>query len=281
MDPKDARFDLIDNAQPSARWVKATPSIGFLFLRDGAEGMEIFMAIRRRNVDYAAGALAYPGGRIMDQDADPVLRALTRADPTIPDPEFVPLITTLRQVFRETGVLLARPRGEEALVSGARLDDIRARYQAPLGAGEVTIREMVEREKLELAGDWPVLFAHWLTVVEYPTRFDGRFYVMALPEGQTPTHVGGRFLESTWITPVEAARAADAGEYYVVLPTRMNLNKLARWNRAEDAIAAARASRVVTIQPVTTDSPRGPIIRIPEEADYGTTEILLSEFQLA
>lgn len=281
MDPKTARYDLMDNAQPPERWVKALPSIGFLFLRDGPDGMEIFMAIRRRNVDYAAGALVFPGGRIMDQDADPVLRALTRADPTIPDPEFVPLITTIRQVFRETGVLLARPRGEDTLISGPRLDDIRARYRAPLGAGEVTIRGMAEREKLELAGDWPALFAHWLTVVEYPSRFDGRFYVMTLPEGQTPTHEGGRFLESTWITPAAAAAGGDAGDYYIVLPTRMNLEKLKRWNRAAAAVAAARASRVTTILPVTADSPRGPIIHIPAEADYGTTEILLSDFQLA
>ena len=38
-----------------------------LLLRDGADGMEVFMVVRHHQIDFASGALVFPGGSV---DAD-------------------------------------------------------------------------------------------------------------------------------------------------------------------------------------------------------------------
>ena len=44
-----------------------------------------------------------------------------------------------------------------------------------------------------------------------------------------------------------------------------------------EALAAARGNPVVTVLPRVVQTPAGPALRIPAEADYGVTELLVSE----
>ena len=44
------------------------PAATILMLRDGDQGLEIFMVVRHHQVDFASGALVFPGGRIDAQD---------------------------------------------------------------------------------------------------------------------------------------------------------------------------------------------------------------------
>ena len=62
---------------------------------------------------------------------------------------------------------------------------------------------------------------------------------------------------------------ADAGQCRLVFATRKNLEKLARHATAAEAMAAARAAKVVRVQPEMVRSGEGWRIRIPAEADYG------------
>ncbi len=43
------------------------PASTMLLLRDGADGMEVFMVVRHHQIDFASGALVFPGGSV---DAD-------------------------------------------------------------------------------------------------------------------------------------------------------------------------------------------------------------------
>jgi hypothetical protein len=55
-----------------------------------------------------------------------------------------------------------------------------------------------------------------------------------------------------------------------VFPTEMNLKKLGRNTACATALAAARASRVVTVVPVQERAGEGMrVMRLPLEADYG------------
>ena len=61
-----------------------------------------------------------------------------------------------------------------------------------------------------------------------------------------------------------------------MFPTRMNLQMLAESNTVADALAAARNRKVVTVLPEVTRVDGGRIMRIPEEAGYGFSEIVFS-----
>ena len=67
---------------------------------------------------------------------------------------------------------------------------------------------------------------------------------------------------------MDALTEAEAGRRTVVFPTRMNLGKLGKSASADEAMAAAAASEVVTVQPEVGKHEEGRLMRIPAEAGY-------------
>ena len=41
-----------------------------MLLRDGPTGLEVFMVVRHHQIDFASGALVFPGGKVDPQDGD-------------------------------------------------------------------------------------------------------------------------------------------------------------------------------------------------------------------
>ncbi len=227
--------------------VPARPASTVLLLRDGADGLEVFMVVRHHRIDFASGALVFPGGRV--EAADQVLAG--------GDAQGAFRVAAIRETWEECGVLLASP-GAPRPAEGEFAAMLAARGLMPdTGA---------------LAH-----FAHWITPIPVPKRFDTHFFLAAAPAGQDAVHDGGEAVDSVWIRPRDALAAAEAGTRKVVFPTRMNLTKLARSNSVAEAFAAARAKPVVTVQPIQRDAPEGRILRIPIEADYGGEEFLAGD----
>jgi hypothetical protein len=156
-------------------------------------------------------------------------------------------------------VLLARPRGSE--------EGLDARIGAKsLGS---PFGEFIIAKNLELALDALTPFAHWITPPILPKRFDTRFYIVAAPIDQIAIHDGSESVDSVWINPSCALAEADAGKYTLVFATRLNLRMLAQSPDAASAISAARARRIVTVEPVAVKTESGYTMRIPIEAGYG------------
>ena len=49
------------------------PAATILLLREGSAGMEVFMVVRHHQIDFASGALVFPGGKADPQDFDDAL----------------------------------------------------------------------------------------------------------------------------------------------------------------------------------------------------------------
>ncbi len=253
-----------DQKQP----VPAKPASTVLLLRDGAEGLEVFMVVRHQAIEFASGALVFPGGRV-----DPGDRAVAG---TLPGgagaaPEAGALrIAAIRETFEESGVLLARPRGVPGLVDAARLAAIGAAHRAALCCGRRAFAEVLAAEDLVPATDRLVHFAHWITPPSRPKRFDTHFFLADAPPDQLAVHDGGESVESLWVRPAQALAETDAGLRRLVFATRLNLMKLAGYATARDALAAARAAPVVTVRPQGVQTPDGQrMLRVPLAAGYG------------
>src|SRR5690606_23097129 len=122
-----------------------------LLLRDGAQGLEVFMVVRHHQIDFASGALVFPGGSIDAADRDPRVRARTSGCDAFDDDDLAFRVAAIREACEECGVLRARPEGCRDLVDADRLKQLEDLYREPLERGEVGIADMLERESLELA----------------------------------------------------------------------------------------------------------------------------------
>ena len=251
--------------------VKPRLAATVMLLRDGVDGMEVFMIVRHQGNDFASGALVFPGGRVDPEDHD------LASDPAIFPPRSEAdaaaaalRVAAVRETFEECGVLLARPRGETTLVNASRLREIENTHRAALAGGERAFGAMLAAENLVLAPELLTHFAHWITPARVPKRFDTHFFLAAAPSDQIALHDGHEAVDSVWISPKTALDSCKAGTHKLVFPTQMNLQKLARQQISAAAIEAARKSQVVTVLPrqeQTRDGKR--VLRIPLEADYG------------
>lgn len=88
--------------------VRPMPAVSVLPLRDGPEGIEVFVQFRAATMDFAAGAVVFPGGRL-DADEQPVDVAAAHSGAWtgthLPDARLL-AAAAIREVAEECGVLL-------------------------------------------------------------------------------------------------------------------------------------------------------------------------------
>jgi len=249
----------------------AVPAATIVLLRDDpTEGLETFMVVRHHQIDFASGALVFPGGKIDKQDADPELAAYCEgADP---DPVMRAMqIGAIREAFEESGVLLARPQDSDVLISGAALVALEA-YRTTLHNGEVPLKDFLQREGLRLACDTLVHFAHWVTPKMMPKRFDTHFFIARAPADHVLLHDGHESVDSVWIRPQQVLDDAASKQRTVIFPTLRNVEKLADSDTVDAAIEAAKSTSIVTVTPWTEKRDDGVWLRIPVEAGYRISE---------
>jgi 8-oxo-dGTP pyrophosphatase MutT (NUDIX family) len=253
----------------------ARPAATIMLLRDGPDGIEVFMVVRHHAIAFAAGALVFPGGRVEESDHE-----LAAGDCPNPDGLDVDAlafrVAAIRETFEECGVLLARPVGSDELIDGPNLKRLEDQHRAPLNAGSIGFDAVLGSEDLLAAPDLLVHFAHWITPSNQPKRYDTHFFLAEAPEEHLAVHDGGEAVDSLWITPAQALADTEAGRFKLVFATAKNLEKLGRSRTVKDAMDMARAGIVVTVQPKGTKlegSKR--LMRIPEEAGYGGSEFIV------
>ena len=78
-----------------------------------------------------------------------------------------------------------------------------------------------------LALDLLVPFAHWITPLGMPKRFDTHFYLAVAPADQLGAHDGQRIGRTrSGCNPNEAVEGAKTGKFKLVFATERNLIKL-------------------------------------------------------
>ena len=133
------------NDTPKKEVPAPRPATTVLLLRpskagDAGSTLEVFMVVRHHQIDAFSGALVFPGGKLEDADGDPRLRARCGGAEKCSAAELKFRVAGVREAFEECGVLLARKRGQRAVVAAAELkgiEDALAR-QARQGRGDAS-----------------------------------------------------------------------------------------------------------------------------------------------
>lgn len=265
-----------DTADPESVPVRDAATV--MLVRDGGEGLEVFMLRRNLQSDFVGGAYVFPGGGVDLDDADDRLEEICdgRDDAgasTLLGVERGGLafwVAAVRESFEEAGLLLATAADGAPL----RFEDpgVDARFVAHRRAvdlGERSLLEVCASEGLRLSVGGIHYFSRWITPLGAPRRYDTRFFVAHPPEGQVPVHDDREVVANLWIRPSDALARHAAGEFELIFPTVRSLEALARFSTADQVVEhAAAIARVEPVLPTMVEGRHGLRIVLPGDERY-------------
>lgn len=216
-----------------------------VLLRDGEDGLEVLLLRRHGASDVLGGVYVFPGGKLdPDDSTEPALQRVGAplellhrrlGESTLQAAEAAGFfVAACRETFEEAGVLLARGAG-----------DVQVGRALECARGGACFSDMLSQLDLQLAVDRLMPWSRWIT----PTvpsmmrkRFDTRFFVAALPEGQQARHDDHEAVESLWIGPRQALSRYWNREIVMAPAQIMSLAHLSR-HRSVDSVLDEAASR--------------------------------------
>lgn len=254
--------------------VAIRPAATILLVRDDPT-FEVLMVKRHHQIDFASGALVFPGGKIHAGDHDEAWAGhVTGWDATPADKR--PLrIAAIREAFEEAAIIIAN----DAKGAPFRGDDRAGAARESVSKDERPFLDLVRELDVKLDLTALTTFARWITPDMMPKRFDTWFYLVRATGEQLAVCDGYETVDAEWIAPSEALRLEQAGERTIIFPTRMNLKLLAEASSAQDAIDRAAARVLVPVLPRVERREDGGVLVIPEEAGYGAVVEPLSNIR--
>lgn len=264
----------------------ARPASTVVLLRDHAEGgVEAYLMRRVPTMAFAAGMHVFPGGRVDPRDADPAipwipspgLDAAAEAARVSAAPDLARslVVCGVRETFEETGVLLAAPAGG-APAGGAAggvaagPDDTWETDRQGLLAGTIGFADLLISRGLVVDPAVLPAWSHWVTPEVEDRRYDVRFYVAVLPEGQQAVDVGGEADRVHWVRPADALAAYRAGTMPMLPPTSATLAELAAYESAAQVLADAPARPIRPLLPRALPDGDGGVTWVLVDARDGT-----------
>ena len=245
-----------------------------VLLRDGDRGVEAYLLRRLGSMAFAGGMYVFPGGSVDPRDGDADIAwagppAAEWAAPLSADERLARALVAaaVRETFEESGVLLAGPSPGAV----TRVEDDREhwqREQAALLDRTAAMADVLARNGLVLRADLLRPWAHWVTPEIEPKRFDTRFFVAALPEGQTPVHFRGESDHSEWALPRDAVERHSNGEIAMLPPTVFTLAEIGAYDTVADVMAAATRRDVRRVLPKIVVAGDDVLLLLPGDPGY-------------
>ncbi len=231
------------------------------------------MTRRSSQASFAPGAFVFPGGVVDPADGSAMATKLSRARSGQSSDQLQFAVAAIREAFEELGVLLATAGGlpiSQTLIDGM-----------DRAAGADFLAQVSDRGLL-LSVDEVWWLAHWITDRDLPKRFDARFLVARMPAGQEPAADNGEQFEPVWISPKEALRRHDAGDFALIFPTIRTLRRMARWSSVDELLAACSEEGPMWRSCPRAGLVKGEIVRFAEEESaYGELELTSPDGQIA
>ncbi len=216
--------------------------------------LEVYLLRRHLGMAFAAGMYAFPGGTVDPRDSD---RAVAWAGPSPADwaqrldcdeSEARALVcAAMRETFEESGVLLAGSTPDSVVADTTGEDWERDR--AALVDRSLAFADFLSARGLVLRTDLLAAWAHWITPEFEPRRYDTRFFVAALPQGQLTRDVSGEADTVAWMSAADAMAGVDSGAMLMLPPTYITLRELTALTSVDEVRAAASERRIVTVVP--------------------------------
>lgn len=258
----------VDSGQPVAEPRDASTVV---LLRDGdgePGGLEVYLLRRVDQMAFAGGFTVFPGGGVDPRDFD---HEIGWAGPR--PSEWASLLGTsepharalvcaaVRETFEESGVLLAGP-AEDSVVADTTGDDWEADRQR-LEARDLSFTDFLSGRGLVLRSDLLAWWGSWITPVFEPRRYDTRFFVAALPEGQITRDVSTESQEVLWRPVRQVIADVDADRLAMLPPTYATCLELYAARSVAEALASASTRDRTPILPEMQIDDDGGYLELP------------------
>jgi glyoxylase-like metal-dependent hydrolase (beta-lactamase superfamily II)/8-oxo-dGTP pyrophosphatase MutT (NUDIX family) len=187
-----------------------TPAASVLLVR-GSCPFEIYVVQRADTLRFFGGFYAFPGGKVSPGDAE----APVEAAAGLAGDERIRAVAAVRELFEETGVLLARHPEGTFPASHPGLDQQRRDLAVEGGSfGQfLTQRQLAVR----LSDLLPL--GHLITPAFATVRFHTTFFLAQCPPRQEPEVWPGELQEGRWTTPAACLEQWERGHGLVSPPT--------------------------------------------------------------
>lgn len=216
--------------------------------------IEVFLMRRVKQMEFAGGMTVFPGGGVDPHDAE-VDIAWTGPEEdwwaaqfhTEPATAQALVCAAVRELFEECGVLLAARRDGSFPDTSALQAE-----RAGLVDKTLSFAQFLRDNELSLRADLLRPLAHWITPLGERRRYDTRFFLAVLPEGQTADGETTEASETGWATPRAAIDSWNDGKHYLLPPTWTQLRELMRYGSVDEAFAVDREIESITPNVVST-----------------------------
>lgn len=185
------------------------------------EQLRIYLTKRPETMKFMGGYYVFPGGALEESDelSDRVINQ-TSIDDSFHHAHY---IAAARELFEEVGVFLGG-RDDGSFPLFKKHSDWE--YRRLLISYEISFHELLEMEDLYLYIDSLQYFGHLTTPSSSPIRFDTRFFLAHLPEGQTPHPEENEIDDAFWIKPSDAIQAHQMKKILLSAPTVASLHAI-------------------------------------------------------
>src|SRR4051812_23102266 len=261
------------NLEGSTASVRDAASV--VMLRDGAGGLEVFLLKRHGLSDVLGGAYVFPGGKVDADDERLDMTAHLDAPPhalhaALGEPQLTELeaaaiyVAALREAFEETGVLYTDGGSANQATLATTLSREGRAFDEVLAALSL---------RLHTASLQP--WSRWITprvgaVVR--KRFDTRFFLARVPEGQIARHDDHEATESVWLAPRTALEQYRDGAIELAPPQIMSLAHLSRHASVESALAQARLRQPPLVLPEAFEHEGERVVCYPGDERHSVRE---------
>ena len=241
-----------------------------LLLRDTPDGLEVLMTRRSSKASFVPGAYVFPGGGI--DPADACCHALAQRRATQSAQALTEAIAGIRESFEELGILLAR-HADGSWATQAEIDAMER--QGNLSA-------QCAARGLTLAASDMFVLARWITDRDLPKRFDVPFLVARVPPEQTPVADETEQFEPVWVRPGDALARHQAGNFFMIYPTIVTLERLQKLATVDAVLQACAVSE----EPLWTSCPRTGLLagreqrHMEHESAYGELALVCPDGQI-
>ena len=244
-----------------------------IILRETEGGLETFLLCRHHQSGFMGGAHVFPGGKVDPSDKDAGWRTRVDRSPeditaqlgeTDSEAGLALLVAAVRETFEEAGILLAGSAAD------ADLEAVRQRLHEGAGFADLARDIDMTIDSMSLTP-----YARWITPKMESRRFDTRFYITVLPEGQRASHDGTETTSATWLRPASAIEDMFAGRIKLAPPTVRTLRWLAQFDDAKTVIADALSRKPPLVRPELITGEEGWFLALPGDPEHPEEEPVL------
>lgn len=198
------------------------------------------MVKRTSRVAFAPDAWVFPGGRVDPGDHEKSLwSACDHLDDEaaserlgLPSGGLAWWVAVMRETLEEAGVLLGS-------ADDADIADLADR----LRQDERCFADLVDQHNIRFDCSLIQEVAQFITPLGPPRRFDARFFVARMPEGQEAAHDDGEVVDTRWIRAADALERFERGEFRMISPTVRMLDSLKEFDSVEQVMGVAAQRR--------------------------------------